>query len=228
MCLEWSLVSKPAAESLEEKRRRFEQLAMPAIDALYRYAMKLTNNNRADADDLVQDTYERAFKAFDSFREGTNIEAWMTTIEKNLYINGYKKSKRGPQRANGSTGEYDDWEMYTASECGPDGMKSAEQKYMEGFTLEEIMAALERLNPDQRQVFVETCINGKTYQQVADVQGVKLGTVMSRLNRARTQLKRELLSLAKERGYGSPSAKSSKKGDNNASADAKGSAGGDQ
>ena len=121
---------------MASKRARFEKLAMPVVDALYRQAMKLTNNPD-DAQDLVQDTFERGFKAFDSFQEGTNFAAWMTTIERNAYFNQYAKAKRRPQRANESTGE----------------------------------------------------------------QGVKIGTVMSRLNRARTQLKRELANYAKERGY---------------------------
>ena len=182
------------------KRARFEQLAMPAVNALYRQAMRLTNDPD-DAQDLVQDTFERGFKAFDSFQPGSNFEAWMTTIERNAYFNQYAKAKRRPQRANDSTGEYDD------------GLKSAEEEYLDAFAPEEIMAALAKLSPERRQVFIDAAIDGKSYQQVADEQGVKIGTVMSRLNRARTQLKRELASYAKERGYvtgssaGSPSAK---------------------
>nr|WP_239512517.1 sigma-70 family RNA polymerase sigma factor [Bifidobacterium aerophilum] len=186
------------------KRERFERLAMPAVDALYRQAMKLTNNSE-DAQDLVQDTFERGFKAFDTFQEGSNFEAWMTTIERNAYFNQYAKAKRRPQRANDSTGEYDDWDIYSASEHSSEGLKSAEQEYLDTFAPEEIMAALDRLPPERRQVFIDTVIDGKTYQQVADEQGVKIGTVMSRLNRARTQLKRDLASYARERGYGRPS-----------------------
>ena len=161
------------------RRARFEKLAMPVVDSLYRQAMKLTNNPD-DAQDLVQDTFERGFKAFDSFQEGTNFAAWMTTIERNAYFNQYAKAKRRPQRANDSTGEYDDWDIYSASEHSPEELKSAEQEYLDAYAPEEIMAALAKLSPEQ---------------------GVKIGTVMSRLNRARTQLKRELANYAKERGY---------------------------
>ncbi|WP_236036817.1 MULTISPECIES: sigma-70 family RNA polymerase sigma factor [Bifidobacterium] len=203
------------------KRERFERLAMPAVDALYRQAMKLTNN-ADDAQDLVQDTFERGFKAFDSFQEGSNFEAWMTTIERNAYFNQYAKAKRRPQRANDSTGEYDDWDIYSASEHSSEGLKSAEDEYLDTFAPQEIMAALDRLPPERRQVFIDTVIDGKTYQQVADEQGVKIGTVMSRLNRARTQLKRDLSAYARERGYvkdsgpshGSLSAKHGANGDN--------------
>lgn len=174
---------------------------MPAVNALYRQAMKFTNNTD-DAQDLVQDTFERAFKAFDSFEPGTNIEAWMMTIERNVYFNQYAKAKRRPQRSNDATGEYDDWDIYTASGHTSEGLKSAEQQYLDTFAPEEIVAALGRLSPERRQVFIDTAIDGKTYQQVADEQGVKIGTVMSRLNRARTQLKRELAAYGHERGYG--------------------------
>ncbi|PJM79644.1 sigma-70 family RNA polymerase sigma factor [Bifidobacterium scaligerum] len=182
------------------KRARFERLAMPAVNALYRQAMRLTNNPD-DAQDLVQDTFERGFKAFDSFQDGSNFEAWMTTIERNAYFNQYAKAKRRPQRANDSTGEYDDWDIYDAAEHTSDGLKSAEEEYLDAFAPEEIMKALAKLSPERRQVFIDAAIDGKSYQQVADEQGVKIGTVMSRLNRARTQLKRELAAYARERGY---------------------------
>lgn len=125
----------------------------------------------------------------------------MTTIERNAYFNQYAKSKRRPQRANDSTGEYDDWDIYDAAEHSSDGLKSAEEEYLDAFAPEEIMAALAKLSPERRQVFIDAAIDGKSYQQVADEQGVKIGTVMSRLNRARTQLKRELAEYARERGY---------------------------
>ena len=188
-------------ETAAQERARFEKLAMPAVNALYRQAMKLTNNPE-DAQDLVQDTFERGFKAFDSFEDGSNFEAWMTTIERNAYFNQYAKAKRRPQRANDSTGEYDDWDIYAASEHSSEGLKSAEQEYLDAFAPQEIMAALAKLPPERRQVFIDAAIDGKSYQQVADEQGVKIGTVMSRLNRARTQLKRELSSYALAHGYG--------------------------
>ena len=188
--VQWAVVGSEQTETMAQRRERFERLAMPAVNALYRQAMKLTNNPE-DAQDLVQDTFERGFKAFDSFQPGTNFEAWMTTIERNAYFNQYAKAKRRPQRANDSTGEYDDWDIYSASEHTSEGLKSAEQEYLDTFAPEEIMAALAKLSPERRQVFIDAAIDGKSYQQVADEQGVKIGTVMSRLNRARTQLKRE-------------------------------------
>lgn len=106
--VQWAVVGSEHTETIAERRERFERLAMPAVNALYRQAMKLTNNPE-DAQDLVQDTFERGFKAFDSFQPGTNFEAWMTTIERNAYFNQYAKAKRRPQRpttrpANTTTG----------------------------------------------------------------------------------------------------------------------------
>lgn len=145
----------------------------------------------------------------------------MTTIERNAYFNQYAKAKRRPQRANDSTGEYDDWDIYDAAEHASDGLKSAEEEYLDAFAPEEIMAALAKLSPERRQVFIDAAIDGKSYQQVADEQGVKIGTVMSRLNRARTQLKRELASYAKERGYVTGSSAGSRSGSSAGSPSAK-------
>nr|WP_026181983.1 sigma-70 family RNA polymerase sigma factor [Alloscardovia criceti] len=184
---------------MKDKRAQFEAHAMPIVDQLYRFAMKLTNNPD-DAQDLVQDTFERGYKNFDSFEQGTNFAAWMTTIERNLYFNQYNKAKRRPQRANNSTGEYDDWDIYSAYEHSSEELKSAEQTFMDSFAPEEIIKALNNLSLERREVFIAAAIDGKSYAQVAKEQGVKIGTVMSRLNRARTQLKKELESYAAERG----------------------------
>ncbi|WP_455090420.1 sigma-70 family RNA polymerase sigma factor [Parascardovia denticolens] len=183
-----------------EEGQSFQELATPLIDSLYRYAMKLTNNPE-DAQDLVQDTFERGYKHFDSFTQGTNFAAWMTTIERNLFFNQYQKAKRSPKRANDATGEYNDWDIYAASEHQGSGLKSAEQTYADAYPPEEIMDALAKLSPERREVFILAAIDGKSYQEVADELGIKIGTVMSRLNRARTQLKKELQSYAMERGY---------------------------
>ena len=193
-------VSDSGQDGTAGSRQSFQELAAPLIDGLYRYAMKLTNSPE-DAQDLVQDTFERGFKHFDSFRQGTNFAAWMTTIERNLFFNQYQKAKRSPKRANDETGEYNDWDIYSASEHTGEGLKSAEQTYIDAYAPQEIMEALNKLSPERRDVFIAAAIDGKSYQEVADEFGIKIGTVMSRLNRARTQLKKELESYAMERGY---------------------------
>ena len=115
-----------------------------------------------------------------------------------MYFNQYAQAKRRPQRANDATGDYDDWDIYEASNHNPSGLLSAEQEYLEGFAPQEIMAALNTLPPERKKVFVEAAIRGKSYKQIAQEEGVKIGTIMSRLNRARAQLKRELADYANE------------------------------
>ena len=114
---------------IERVHRIFDECKRRGVTSV---AIMLTNDPD-DAQDLVQDTFERGFKAFDSFQEGTNFAAWMTTIERNAYFNQYAKAKRRPQRANDSTGEYDDWDIYSASEHSPEELKSAEQEYLDAY-----------------------------------------------------------------------------------------------
>lgn len=168
---------------------------MPALDMLYRQAMKYTNNPE-DAEDLVQDTFERGYKAFGSFTKGTNIEAWLTVILRNTYFNNYQKKKRRPRRANDATGEYNDWDLYDLSNHTGTGLRSAEQEYLSDSIPPEIIDALNALPPERRRVFIATAIDGKSYKQVAQEEGIKIGTVMSRLNRARRQLRTALADLA--------------------------------
>lgn len=177
------------------RRAQFERLALPALDMLYRQAMKYTNNPD-DAEDLVQDTFERGYKAFDSFKKGTNIEAWLTVILRNTYFNTYQKKKRRPRRANDATGEYNDWDLYDLSNHSGTGLKSAEQEYLSDSVTPEIINALNALPPERRRVFISAAIDGKSYKQVAQEEGIKIGTVMSRLNRARRQLREALADLA--------------------------------
>ncbi len=177
------------------RRAQFERLALPALDMLYRQAMKYTNNPD-DAEDLVQDTFERGYKAFDSFKKGTNIEAWLTVFLRNTYFNTYQKKKRRPRRANDATGEYNDWDLYDLSNHSGTGLKSAEQEYLSDSVTPEIINALNALPPERRRVFISAAIDGKSYKQVAQEEGIKIGTVMSRLNRARRQLREALADLA--------------------------------
>lgn len=189
------LIKPKQCALVKKKHDQFEKLVTPCVDSLYTQAMRLTNNAQ-DAQDLVQDTFERALKSFSTFQPGTNFAAWINRIERNLYFNQYAKEKRRPKRANDATGEYDDWDIYEASNHSSSGLLSAEQEYFEGFAPKEIMAALRTLPPERRKVFIEAAVNGKSYKQIAQEEGVKIGTVMSRLNRARTQLKRELADYA--------------------------------
>lgn len=186
-------------ESRTRQRQEFERLAVPALDTLYRQALKYTHNQQ-DAEDLVQDAFERGYKAFGSFKRGTNIEAWLTTILRNTFFNDYQKKRRRPQRANASTGEFNDWDLYGASEHNGEGLRSAEDVYIDSTTPPQIIQALKDLPADRRDVFIAAAIEGKSYKQVAQEQGIKIGTVMSRLNRARAQLRNELEPYLRQQG----------------------------
>ncbi|MBQ1301202.1 MAG: sigma-70 family RNA polymerase sigma factor [Aeriscardovia sp.] len=179
----------PAQE--ENPKKIFEQQAWPAVDMLYRQAMKYTNNP-FDAEDLVQDTFEKGFKAFSSFKPGTNLEAWLSTILKNTYFNQYHKAQRRPKKLDAFSGDYSDSKLYQAGKLNPGSAKSSEQAYMDGLISKDILDALRRLPEERRKIFIETAVDGKSYKQVAEENNIKIGTVMSRLNRARTQLKKDL------------------------------------
>lgn len=177
----------------ESYKKIFEQQALPTVDMLYRQAMKYTNNP-ADAEDLVQDTFEKGFKAFDSFKPGTNLKAWLSTILKNTYFNQYHKAQRRPKKLDTFTGDYDDSKLLQAEKSNPESVKSSEQVYMDDLISRDILEALNKLPEERRKIFIETAIDGKSYKQVAEENNIKIGTVMSRLNRARNQLKKELAS----------------------------------
>ena len=180
----------------ENSKKIFEQQALPAVDMLYRQAMKYTNNP-FDAEDLVQDTFEKGFKAFSSFKPGTNLEAWLSTILKNTYFNQYHKAQRRPKKLDAFTGDYSDSKLLQAERSNPGSTKSSEQTYMDGLISGDILDALNRLPEERRKIFIEAAVDGKSYKQVAEENNIKIGTVMSRLNRARNQLKKELASYAK-------------------------------
>lgn len=140
-----SETSENEHETMQEKRARFEKLAMPAVNALYRQAMKFTNNPE-DAPRIWCKTRSSAASRPSTPSSRVPIsKPLMTTIERNAFFNQYAKAKRRPQRANDSTGEYDDWDIFAASEHTSQGLQSAEQQYLEAFAPEEIMAALDRL-----------------------------------------------------------------------------------
>lgn len=190
-------VAKETSTDKEKTKENFVQLVTPALSMLYRQAMKYTNNPE-DAEDLVQEAIERAYRAFASFQTGTNIEAWLTTILKNCYFNYYQKNKRRPQRANSDSGEYNDWDIYSSAIRQGNSPLSPEEEYVGSEINRDIFLALDKLPPERRQIFIDAVIDGKPYKQIAREQGIKIGTVMSRLNRARAQLKKELAQYLKD------------------------------
>ena len=177
----------------------FEQQALPLLDQLYGGALRLTRNP-ADAEDLVQETYIKAFQAFDSFTQGTNLKAWMYRIMTNLYITNYRKAQRRPTQT--SAEEITDYQLLSSASHESQGLESAEVEALKKLSTSEISEALNALSEDYRMVVYYADVEGLAYKEIAEIMGVPLGTVMSRLHRGRKKLRDALKDVARERGIG--------------------------
>ena len=186
------------AETDAERAQRFEKDALEYIDQLYGAALRMTRN-RADAEDIVQECYAKAFSAFDQFKPGTNLRAWLYRILTNTYINSYRKAQRQPQS---SSSEVEDWQLARAASHTSMGLPSAEREALDAMPDAVVVEALDSLSPDFRQAVILADIEGFSYKEIAEIMGTPIGTVMSRLNRGRAQLREKLAGYAKEFGIG--------------------------
>lgn len=186
-------------ESVEQLAERFEREALPLLDQLYGAALRMTRNP-ADAEDLVQETYIKAFSAFASFREGTNIKAWLYRILTNTYINGYRKKQREPYQ--GAIDDLEDWQLGGAESTTASSSRSAEAEAIDRMPASAVKDALQELSADFRMVVYLADVEGFAYQEIADIMETPIGTVMSRLHRGRRLLRDKLRGYAAERGIG--------------------------
>ena len=193
------MAGMPETELDKEAQQRFADEAMPLLDQLYGGALRMTRNPQ-DAEDLVQETYLKAYKNFDSFTPGTNLKAWLYRIMTNTYINTYRKKQRRPLVT--SADDVTDSQLYTSSSHDSTGLESAEVEALKAMPNSKISEALNALNEDYRMVVYYADVEGLAYKEIAEVLDIPMGTVMSRLHRGRKQLRGMLKDVARERGIG--------------------------
>jgi len=184
-------------ESVEQRRKRFEADALQYMNQLYSAALRYTKNP-ADAQDLVQDTYAKAYVSFHQFEPGTNLKAWLYRILTTTFINTYRKDQRRPQL---SDQELEDWQIADASSHTSDQGKSAEDVVLENLPDSDIKRALAEIPEEFRIAVYLADVEGFSYKEIAEIVGVPTGTVMSRLHRGRKQLREKLTDYARELGY---------------------------
>ncbi|HYX08731.1 MAG TPA: sigma-70 family RNA polymerase sigma factor [Bacteroidales bacterium] len=179
-----------------QKQEDFEEEIIPHLDAMYNFALRLTSDP-SDAEDLVQDTIVKAFRFFSSYEKGTNAKAWLFRILKNSYINNYRKQSKQPNQV-----DYDEVAtFYETIRAERTDTSDLEDKMFRDLIDDDISNALEELPEDFRTVVLLCDVEGFTYEEIANMLDVPIGTIRSRLHRGRNLLKSQLMEYAKERGY---------------------------
>ena len=177
----------------------FENEALSHLDRLYSAALRMTRNS-ADAEDLVQETYVKALRGRDSFKPRTNMKAWLYRILTNTYINSYRKAVRSPQMSGDE--EVTDWQLARAASHDSQGLRSAEMEALENIPDAAVAAAMADLAENYRLAVYLSDVEGFSYKEIATIMATPIGTVMSRLNRGRSQLRKALAEYAADRGIG--------------------------
>jgi RNA polymerase sigma-70 factor (ECF subfamily) len=189
--------TEPKARAVDV-RSLFEEQAIPFMDQLYAAGLRMTRNP-ADAADLVQETFVKAFAAFGQFQQGTNLKAWLYRILTNTFINNYRKKQRDPYQ--GTIDELEDWQLGGAESVTQGrSTRSAEAEAIDHLPDSAVKDALQAIPEDFRMAVYFADVEGFSYQEIADIMKSPVGTVMSRLHRGRRMLRDLLSEYALERG----------------------------
>lgn len=190
--------------AVRDRQERLEAEALTHLDALYRTALRLSRNAQ-DAEDLVQETFLNAFRSLDRFEEGTNLRAWLFRILNNAFISQYRRRKRRPSSSIEDVTEYYLYDHLVEGGAAP-RTENPEQEVLDRIGDEAVLRALEDLPVEFRQVELLADVEGFSYREIADILNIPIGTVMSRLYRARRRLQKMLWQEAQELGYGAAGA----------------------
>ena len=185
------------AQDIAVKRKEFEREALPHMDALYRTALRMIKN-ASDAEDLVQETFAKAYRFWDKFETGSNCRAWLFKIMTNIFINEYRSRSRSPVSVN--VDEVDDYYLYKQLESIDEG-EDPEKQLFSKILDDDVKQAIEDLPDDFKMVIILNFLEGFSYQEIADITDLQLGTVKSRLHRGRKLLQKKLFDYALKNGY---------------------------
>lgn len=183
--------------NMSEDAFDFESEALSYMNQLYAAALRMTRHG-PDAEDLVQETYAKAFAAQDKFTPGTNLKAWLYRIQTNAFINTYRKKQRQPKLSDAE--QVEDWQIAAAAEHTSTGLASAEQEALDQISDVQVKQALSELSEDFRMAVFLSDVEGFAYKEIAEIMDTPVGTVMSRLHRGRKLLREKLRGYAAERG----------------------------
>ena len=185
-------------QNREEHKREFEEIIIEHLDSLYNTALRMTRN-RADAEDLVQDVCTRAYRFFDSFQKGTNPKAWLLTILRNIYINDFRKKAKRPPVV--SLSKVEPLEDSSIRERASTLSHFANGKALEQLSSHTVKAIIDKLPDEFKMVVTLFYVEEFSYKEIANIVTCPKGTVMSRLHRARKQLRKQLSAYARKKGY---------------------------